>query len=121
MDADPRKAASIRGHISFAASGATGSDWPIPKVLLTFNLRTSYPECGPCPAFSAGQFCPERTLMTITVDDRGTIVLPERTPLWKAISDVAAALPADVANQLPTDGAEQHDHYIYGIPRRSQP
>jgi len=88
--------------------------------------------------------------MTITVDEHGAIVLPEELrrllgvvagsqleveadergvllrrvegkPLWQAVAEAAAALPVDIAERLPTDGAEQHDHYIYGIPRRPQP
>jgi AbrB family looped-hinge helix DNA binding protein len=88
--------------------------------------------------------------MTITVDEHGAIVLPEevrrrlgvvagsqleveadergvllrlveRKPLWQTVAESAEELPADLADQLPTDGAEQHDHYIYGTPRRPQP
>lgn len=29
-----------------------------------------------------------------------------------------ATLPEDVFEGLPTDGASQHDHYIYGTPKR---
>jgi predicted DNA-binding antitoxin AbrB/MazE fold protein len=28
------------------------------------------------------------------------------------------ALPEEVVSKLPTDGASQHDHYIYGTPKR---
>ena len=88
--------------------------------------------------------------MTITVDEHGAIVLPvevrrilgvvagsqleieadergvllrrvEGKPLWQVVAEAAEALPVDTAAQLPTDGAEQHDHYIYGVPRRPQP
>ena len=27
-------------------------------------------------------------------------------------------VPNDVLDRLPVDGAEQHDHYIYGLPKR---
>ena len=29
-------------------------------------------------------------------------------------------LPEDIRAKLPTDGASQHDHYIYGVPKREQ-
>lgn len=29
-----------------------------------------------------------------------------------------ARIPADVLDRLPRDGAEQHDHYLYGTPKR---
>ena len=85
--------------------------------------------------------------MKVTVDEHGAIVLPEEVrrllglvagsqleieanergvllrrvegePLWQVVAEAAEALPADVASQLPTDGAQQHDHYIYGVPSR---
>jgi hypothetical protein len=29
-------------------------------------------------------------------------------------------LPPEVFERLPEDGASQHDHYIYGLPKRDQ-
>jgi len=29
-------------------------------------------------------------------------------------------VPPDVLAQLPTDGASEHDHYIYGLPKKNQ-
>jgi hypothetical protein len=29
-----------------------------------------------------------------------------------------AAIPAEVRQKLPRDGAAQHDHYLYGTPKR---
>jgi hypothetical protein len=29
-------------------------------------------------------------------------------------------VPPEILEQLPTDGASQHDHYIYGLPKREQ-
>src|SRR5207237_1081679 len=43
-------------------------------------------------------------------------------PRHKHLGDIAADLLHDVPDddfaQLPVDGAEQHDHYIYGTPKR---
>jgi predicted DNA-binding antitoxin AbrB/MazE fold protein len=33
---------------------------------------------------------------------------------------LANALPEDVVARLPKDGAAQHDHYIYGTPKRPE-
>jgi hypothetical protein len=41
-----------------------------------------------------------------------------RRPLSARIRDIWANMPAEVRAKLPTDGASQHDHYIYGTPRR---
>mgnify|MGYP006289999873 FL=1 len=32
--------------------------------------------------------------------------------------ELVADIPEEVLNELPTDSAEQHDHYIYGTPKR---
>ena len=32
----------------------------------------------------------------------------------------AQALPEEVVAQWPTDGASQHDHYLYGAPKRPE-
>lgn len=40
------------------------------------------------------------------------------SPIWDSFSSFTENIPEDVLAQLPTDGAEQHDHYIYGTPKR---
>jgi hypothetical protein len=39
--------------------------------------------------------------------------------IWDNFSDFTEDIPEDILAQLPTDGAEQHDRYIYGTPKRS--
>jgi predicted RNase H-like HicB family nuclease len=39
-------------------------------------------------------------------------------PIWEIIDEIRMGIPEDVLDKLPTDGAEQHDHYIYGTPKR---
>lgn len=41
-------------------------------------------------------------------------------PIWEIIDEIRMGIPEDVLDKLPTDGAEQHDHYIYGTPKRKQ-
>ena len=38
--------------------------------------------------------------------------------LLEMIDRITGDMTAEEIAQLPTDGAEQHDHYIYGIPKR---
>jgi Arc/MetJ-type ribon-helix-helix transcriptional regulator len=40
-------------------------------------------------------------------------------PIWEEIEEIIADVPDEEFNKLPVDGAEQHDHYIYGTPKRS--
>ena len=37
----------------------------------------------------------------------------------EVIRDRMRGVPAEVWAQLPTDGASEHDHYIYGLPKRN--
>ncbi len=43
---------------------------------------------------------------------------PNRKPIWEKESFREAAIPDEEWDELPVDGAEQHDHYIYGTPKR---
>jgi Arc/MetJ-type ribon-helix-helix transcriptional regulator len=42
-------------------------------------------------------------------------------PIWEEFQEIARSVPSEVWDSLPTDLAEQHDHYIYGGPKRSTP
>jgi hypothetical protein len=37
--------------------------------------------------------------------------------IWQIAEDFAKDLPDTELAKLPIDGAEQHDHYIYGTPK----
>jgi Arc/MetJ-type ribon-helix-helix transcriptional regulator len=39
-------------------------------------------------------------------------------PIWEEIEELAAGIPDEEFLRLPGDGAEQLDHYIYGLPKR---
>ena len=39
-------------------------------------------------------------------------------PVWELFEEFTKDLPDEVLAQLPTDGAEQHDHYLYGVPKK---
>jgi Arc/MetJ-type ribon-helix-helix transcriptional regulator len=44
-----------------------------------------------------------------------------RKPIGEEILERTAAIPDEEFAKLPVDGAEQHDHYIYGTPCRLPP
>ena len=46
-------------------------------------------------------------------------VQPKRKPLWERVDELRKSVPAEEWSKLPTDGAAQLDHYIYGSPKRS--
>lgn len=43
---------------------------------------------------------------------------PVHKPIWEVFEEITAGIPEAEWAKLPTDGAEQHDHYIYGTPKR---
>ena len=43
-----------------------------------------------------------------------------RTPLSSRIREIWSDIPDEVRAKLPTDGASQHDHYIYGVGKNEQ-
>jgi bifunctional DNA-binding transcriptional regulator/antitoxin component of YhaV-PrlF toxin-antitoxin module len=53
--------------------------------------------------------------------ETGRIVLEAARPtLAERIVARARALPQETLDLLPADGASQHDHYIYGTPKRPE-
>jgi Arc/MetJ-type ribon-helix-helix transcriptional regulator len=43
---------------------------------------------------------------------------PGSKPIWEVFEEITSSVPEEEWAKLPIDGAEQHDHYIYGTPRR---
>ncbi len=41
-------------------------------------------------------------------------------PIWQVISEYVNALSPDTFDDMPTDGASEHDHYLYGSPKKDQ-
>ena len=42
----------------------------------------------------------------------------EAKPIWEAVAEIMQDVPDEVLARLPADGADQHDHYIYGTPKK---
>jgi predicted DNA-binding antitoxin AbrB/MazE fold protein len=55
----------------------------------------------------------EHEKVSVTVEER-------RPSLAERIVARARALPPETLDRLPPDGASQHDHYIYGTPKRPE-
>jgi hypothetical protein len=43
---------------------------------------------------------------------------PRKKPIWEVAAELVAEIPEEDLARLPIDGAAQHDHYIYGTPKR---
>jgi hypothetical protein len=44
----------------------------------------------------------------------------ESPPIWELILDNMKDVPPEEFAKLPRDGAREHDHYLYGHPKRTQ-
>jgi len=45
---------------------------------------------------------------------------PQKRSLWDIFEEFRESMSPELKASLPKDGAEQHDHYIYGWPKREQ-
>jgi hypothetical protein len=45
---------------------------------------------------------------------------PSHKPIWEVIEELLGDVPEEEFAKLPRDGATQHDHYIYGSPKRKE-
>ena len=39
-------------------------------------------------------------------------------PIWERIIEVSAEIPDEEWAKLPSDGSVNHDHYLYGAPKK---
>ena len=39
-------------------------------------------------------------------------------PIWEVIAEISSQVPDKEWAKLPVDGAENHDHYLYGAPKK---
>ncbi len=67
-----------------------------------------------------GQFTQSGELSGIERVDSAEVHPIREDPAWERIRRRVRAIPPAEAALLPTDGADEHDHYIYGTPRQSQ-
>jgi len=42
-------------------------------------------------------------------------------PIWEVIEEISSQAPPGTWDDVPTDGSVNHDHYLYGAPKRRLP
>ena len=52
-------------------------------------------------------------------EPNGASSTEQARPIWEVFEDIMRDVPQEVIDKLPTDAAEQHAHYIYGLPKKS--
>lgn len=57
----------------------------------------------------------------LTVQPFGEISFdPNARPVWEIIEEIGASVPAEEWDKVPTDGAQNLDHYLYGHAKKSE-
>ncbi|MGI9037150.1 MAG: hypothetical protein ACR2GD_14075 [Pyrinomonadaceae bacterium] len=41
-------------------------------------------------------------------------------PIWEVIAEISSQVPDEEWAKLPADGAENHDRYLYGAPKKAK-
>jgi hypothetical protein len=67
---------------------------------------------------SLSQAAPSLDAPWAKTNDNQTAAAIDR-PIWEIAQEITQDMTEAEIRQLPSDGAEQHDHYIYGTPKRS--
>jgi len=60
----------------------------------------------------------EKLRVTVEPQSKPTVSQSD-VPIWEKILALTRDIPPEELAKLPTDGASQHDHYIYGTPKRT--
>jgi len=58
------------------------------------------------------------TELVAEVQDGHIVLDRRRLPFWERIAALTADTPPEELEKVPTDGAAQVDHYLYGHPKR---
>ncbi len=45
---------------------------------------------------------------------------PQKKSLFEKLAEIRERVPEEVWDKIPTDGAENHDHYLYGASKNKQ-
>lgn len=57
----------------------------------------------------------------VTLLPSGQLPFVEGTkPIWKVMTDLAMEMPLEHLKNIPRDGSVNHDHYLYGYPKREE-
>ena len=53
------------------------------------------------------------------IEDRVSFQVDRTTrPIWEVLTEMSAEIPEEMWAELPTDGSINHDHYLYGSPKK---
>jgi hypothetical protein len=54
----------------------------------------------------------------VVIDEEAAPLDAADKPIWEVFEEIMARVPSELLDNLPIDGASEHDHYLYGTPKR---
>lgn len=55
---------------------------------------------------------------TASAPEREVAEAAAERPIWEVIAEYVREIPEDELDRIPHDGSVNHDHYLYGAPRK---
>ena len=49
---------------------------------------------------------------------KGRVSVKSERCIWEEVKEISAGIPDEAWHAVPTDGSEQHDHYLYGASKK---
>jgi hypothetical protein len=95
--------------------GAVAGDHVMTLILeLPDNKEAALKAKAMAQGLSAQQFAEQVLNRALEEDNRDT------RSVWDIFAESRKRVPAEEFAKLPEDGADEHDHYLYGHPKRNQ-
>jgi hypothetical protein len=58
-------------------------------------------------------------LVNEMLEDQKALPRENVQPIWEIIEEISSQAPPGTWDDVPTDGALNHDHYLYGAPKKN--
>ena len=85
---------------------------------MTHNAKDLSPDQKHAIESLLGRTIREDEEISVVAATSPTAAPPSRRHISEVIAEIMRDVPPEVLATLPNDGASEHDHYIYGIPKR---
>jgi predicted DNA-binding antitoxin AbrB/MazE fold protein len=90
----------------------------VPRLTMTRHLKAIY-EGGVFRPLEPVEIAEHQEVsLLVEIPDEQPPDAEADMPIWEYAAQLMRDIPENQLKALPTDGASQHDHYLYGTPKR---
>ncbi|MEP7273856.1 MAG: hypothetical protein ABI882_20315 [Acidobacteriota bacterium] len=50
---------------------------------------------------------------------KSTVSAKSTRGIWEEVEEISTRVPDEAWHDVPSDGSQQHDHYLYGAPKKN--